>query len=222
MESVIRDFCRQQREWLDAELQSEGDGDRMNVLRQLQADEVSVGLYGRTVVRLTCITNEGLLPAHQFTTGDEVEIRDKSDGYRPAGVISEVTESSLSVAIFPSKREGDDDEAFDNPPFSLIPKSSIEVHRKLLAGLDELEAKGTDHPVAGKVVRALFEPVEGLPLPAEQAPLQSFNTNLDSSQREAISFSLSSNLPISLIHGPVRSVSRLCFRESVAHFFIDT
>jgi hypothetical protein len=257
---AIQAFCAQQREWLDLELKSEQDqltfvgesgsggkqeeGTRAHVLHQLEAADVSIGLYGRTVVRLIAAVEappllqqpQHLLPAHKFTTGDEVEIRSKSGGrqHHPAGVISEVTESSLSVALFPSKRGGgkrddknageddDDNDDFSNPPFSLIPRSNVEVHRKLLAALTELETKGVDHPVASRIVQALFDPTTTTMNASTTTPTtstsipndssapthqqQPFNTNLDASQLEAISFSLTSNLPITLIHGPVRLV----------------
>ena len=38
------------------------------------------------------------------------------------------------------------------PPYTLVPTSSIEVHKKLVAALDELQKHGVDHPHAGHVV----------------------------------------------------------------------
>lgn len=246
-DTALRSFCAQQREWLELELQSEQDvvsplskeERSSHVLHQLQASDVSVGLYGRTVVRLisnqtesvaaNSSSNESLLPAHKFTTGDEVEIRAKSSGSskmnHPSGVVSQVTESSLSVALFPSQNhrhnensrdvenDDNDDDIFGNPPLSVIPRSNVQVHRKLLAALEELETKGFDHPVSGRVVQALFDPSPSSELSFHNRPpdasttgTQPFNTNLDASQVEAISFALTSNQPIALIHGPVRCV----------------
>ena len=148
MDGIIRAFVAQQREWLEVELHAEqeetataassrhGDSSslslqKQDVLHQLQVDSVTVGLYGRTVVRFTPTTTDAsattvtatkprkesagslsLLPSHRFTTGDEVEIRTKqskknSSNNSPAGVVSAVTEDSISVALFPSKRKGD-------------------------------------------------------------------------------------------------------------------
>lgn len=263
----IRSFCEQQREWLKLELESEqdedvssvnkvktDDGHRSNVLNQLEAVNVSVGLYGRTVVQLEAFnqpqTTDGdgitgtlktnVLPAHRFTTGDEVEIRNKgqqkkASGQFPSGVICEVTENSISVALFPEKKynnnnkksssvqkdnkdndnndDDDDDDIIGSAPLSLLPKSSIEVHKKLMKGLDELETKGMNHPICGRIVQALFETSSSIsnkniestdnipPSIIIQQQLEN-NTTLDSSQIEAISFALTSNNPVTLIHGP--------------------
>ena len=113
--SAIHKFVARQRELLDLELQTESDegisgtdsndneGRRSHILGRLEASDVSVGLYGRTVVRLTPWSSslspqEGtvddfgrgavmaygnargdnplsLLPAHRFTVGNEGEIK---------------------------------------------------------------------------------------------------------------------------------------------------
>jgi superfamily I DNA and/or RNA helicase len=262
--AVIRAFCAQQREWLELELQSEQDetalGNRKgssnnsnsnsnseltaSVLSNLQVAEVSVGLYGRTVVRLesaadaTSNGNVGdsssipLLPAHRLTTGDEVEFRSKSGSKKssgsassaPTGVVSQVTETSISVALSSHKQRSDrntkkgkeddnnNDDSNNNddemlgipPPFSLIPKSSAQVHRKMMIALEMLERHGVDHPVSGRVVQALFDPQQQReqqrPSSQQLLPLQ--NSMLDDSQLEAIQFSLAVDRPVSLIHGP--------------------
>ena len=293
LDSTIRAFVAQQREWLEQELHAEQQqpqhvsatpphhGKKSTVveppvpllqpnavvLHHLVADSVTVGLYGRTVVRFTPVallvtdstTRLPLLPSHRFTTGDEVEIRTKksshsnsnSNSNNPVGVVSAVTEDSISVALFPSKRkessaaaskkngngiiaggddkdddDGDGDEMLGgSPPFSLIPRSNVEVHRKLLAALDELETHGTNHPVAGNVVRALFDDTTSSvaataaaahnsivrtsadTVPSRTATSSSYhwtpnNPNLDESQLEAIQFALQHNQSLSLIHGP--------------------
>jgi hypothetical protein len=271
-DASIRAFCAQQREWLELELQSEQQQQqdqqpqavsssstspegRSHVLHQLQAAEVSVGLYGRTVVRLVSAVAANaaaavalqLLPAHRFTTGDEVEIRirNTTGGKSSAsGVVSEVTESSLSVALFPAKHkqgkseeEDDENDFFGSAPLSLIPRSNVEVHRKLLAALTELETKGVDHPVSGRVVQALFDPTSQMQQFSSSnstTTIQPFNTNLDASQLEAIAFALTANQPIALIHGPVSrllvvvlcrqtavSLSHCCYIASHNHFYIN-
>lgn len=251
-DAIIRAFCKEQRELLALELESEqeesafsssskeknkkknnagggGDDDhadqqRSHVLHQLEVADVSVGLYGRTVVRLTSLvtrpdaaaaaagsgkgSSDALLPAHRFTTGDEVEIRSKSSESKdsPGGVVCQVTESSLSVALFSSNKNGKSD-AVDSdsimgmaPPLSLLPKSSIQVHQKYLAALEELERHGTSHPVAGRVVHTLMEVLPQAPPPQSASGV--ISTHLDASQCDAISFCLSENRPVSLIHGP--------------------
>lgn len=252
-DSIIREFVREQKELLALELNSEQDeaglkedtstSQRTVALRHLEASDISVGLYGRTVVQLTTLHNNDnnvkksgggpkpLLPAHRFTVGDDVEIHSKQNSKSRGnigGVISAVTDTSLSVALFqknPSSSGGkgdknsnnkankgnDDDESEEDgllgsPPLTLIPKSSVEVHKKLLAGLAELERHGSNHPIAGHLVQALFAPPETdnpLATPsAAQQPIHPFNDNLDSSQLEAISFCLQKERPVALIHGP--------------------
>jgi ATP-dependent RNA/DNA helicase IGHMBP2 len=236
-DAVIRQFVAEQRELLDLELQSEqeqevgltqqGNDERAShILGNLDASGVSVGLYGRTVVELTAWSGESskapsssegvLLSAHRFTVGDEVEIRSKQSAGKkryPGGVISAVSDTSVSVALFSSNKRGgksqqqqegeDDEDGVGEPPLSLLPKSSVEVHRKLVAALERLERHGIDHPIAGRVVEALFQ-ADPSRDPTGNKPRHNtpFNTNLDDSQLEAISFALQDDRRISLIHGP--------------------
>ena len=105
----------------------------------------------------------------------------------------------------------DDDELLGGPPpFALVPKSSAEVHRKIVMTLDTLESQGVNHSIAREIITAAFEPnnprykVTQFPNPRREELQREYNldsTNLDSSQKEAIIFALASNYPISLIHG---------------------
>lgn len=168
-DAAVRSFVAKQRDWLLKELQCENETlssateeGRSLVLQQLEAVDVSVGLYGRTVVALEAISSSSqtpsLLPAHRFTTGDEVEIRSKSAASssrkNPSGVISLVTENRISVSLFDGIESDSEHLA---PPLSMLPKSSIEIHKKLMHALDELEKNGTNHPMAGGVVQAAFD-----------------------------------------------------------------
>jgi ATP-dependent RNA/DNA helicase IGHMBP2 len=166
------------------------------------------------VVRLTAIavtagSDAGLLPSHRFTTGDEVEIRAKTDKQSPSGVVSEVTDTSISIALFPSRNhnqrmEEGDDEVLGPPPLSLLPKSSVEVHRKIGRALNDLETNGTNHPVSGAVIRALFEAPSpdhndnGIAAPV----IRPLNDQLDDSQLAAVAFCHTNHRPVALIHGP--------------------
>ena len=233
---IVRDFVSSQRELLDLELKAEEEEEKSiassvrnaskdgtsddderpsHVLCKLEASEISVGLYGRTMVTLIVLDGKGeaLLPAHKFSVGDEVEIHSKqksSNSDDVGGVISTVTETSITIALF-GKRTADsgdknDEDEEDNflgaPPLAVIAKSSVEVHRKLINALDQLQTYGTDHPVAGSVVRALFGKSKSFP-ECKLIPIETFNNDLDASQIEAISFALNSReRPISLIHGP--------------------
>jgi ATP-dependent RNA/DNA helicase IGHMBP2 len=249
-DSSIHRFVEKQRRLLDLELKYEEEEERSiasnngprqknnvtgdespaasHVLRLLDVSEVSVGLYGRTVVTLIPLAvladdrKSSLLPAHRFTVGDEVEIFSKqsSGNGNQGGVISAVTDTSISVALFGSKhgrsrasekkvntKDNDDDDGDDNdvvgaPPLSLLPKSSVEVHRKLVKALEELQTQGVDHPIAGRVIRSLFGKPEQFPSSAASLKIEPVNPNLDPSQLEAIAFALDITRPIACIHGP--------------------
>ena len=151
------------------------------------------------------------------------------------GVICASDEVSISVALFggdsknhqrsggakDKKKEASDNDAADDddddgeilggpPPYSIVPKSSAEVHRKMVLTLDNLERQGVNHSIAREIITAAFEPNNpkyrvDLPSSRIEALESEYNldsTNLDYSQKEAIIFALSSNSPISLIHGP--------------------
>jgi hypothetical protein len=284
----IAAFCAQQRAWLELELQDEQDqkpvqlsqkggasaaggggggseGRSNTALQGLSVSDVSIGLYGRTVVQFVAscdatATKESsslllLLPAHRFTTGDEVEIRpqksSRSSSSSSSGVVSAVTDASLSVALFPqsskqkSSRNGgggggnNEEESFldlwdnNNGPFVILARSNVQVHRKLLSALSELETKGVDHAVCGRIIQALFDPTSHAvpaatvnttdtsstavdinreplqraePTASDAATATASSSHLDASQQEAIAFALSSRQPLALIHGPVRVV----------------
>lgn len=240
-DSVIQSFVNEQRELLALELEAEtSENDNVDneerashILGNLEASDVSVGLYGRTVVQLTLWSektpasssstsnnnakHEPILPAHRFTVGDEVEIRSKQKssgkGY-PGGVVSAVSDTFVSIALFQSlsqktnsESNNGDEEGEDGvgaAPLTLVPRSSADVHRKLLQALDTLEKKGVNHPIAGHIIQAMFFPdsFKDLPVKGQQEQTLPFRNNLDQSQKEAISFALQSDRPIALIHGP--------------------
>jgi hypothetical protein len=283
----IAAFCAQQRAWLELELQDEQEQKPMQLsqnggaaagvgghvptegrlntaLQGLSVSDVSIGLYGRTVVQFiascdatatTASSSLLLLPAHRFTTGDEVEIRPQKSSRSSSsssGVVSAVTDSSLSVALFPqsskqkSSRSGggggrgnNEEESFldlwdnNNGPFVILARSNVQVHRKLLSALSELETKGVDHAVCGRIIQALFDPTSHAvpaatvnttdtsstavdinreplqraePTASDAATATASSSHLDASQQEAIAFALSSRQPLALIHGPVRVV----------------
>jgi ATP-dependent RNA/DNA helicase IGHMBP2 len=282
-DAIIRDFCAKQRELLELELrasnieQEVGKGSKQNgggggkhqhyneedredrashVLSHLEASEVSVGMFGRTVVELSLwsqVTDtasasaQRLLPAHRFTVGDEVEIRSKGQAASKAvsGVISAVTDTFVSVALFqdrksqsfaapknskqqPAPKSGgvnqdqEESDLLNTAPLTLVPRSSVEVHNKLLKALNDLEKHGVDHPIAGKVVQAMFLEDQSDRRPVrKESKSQPFNPNLDQSQLEAIDFALQPDLPVALIHGPpgsgkTSSVAEL-IRQAVYH-----
>lgn len=215
-DSSVSQFVASQRELLASELKSEEeatpstrkkkeDGEvTARVLRSLDIDQVSVGLYGRTVLTLaTRHDSERLLPPHRFTTGDEVQIMSKNNSDRQAsgGVVCAVTETSISIALFAKNQPQEQDE-FGIPPLTVVSKSSVDVHNKLIQALDELERHGTMHPVAGRIVEASFGTDQSNAVSTTAPTIRPFNERLDESQLEAISFSLTEGRCVSLIHGP--------------------
>lgn len=250
-DTAISEFVAYQKELLNLEVEADSnkydeslqsDERAAHILANLEASDVSVGLYGRTVVQLTLYstekstTAEPLLPAHRFTVGDEVQIKKQNKKDNPAGVISAVSETFINVALFQNSRQkgrndrggkskkgsdnnnnnnnndvdGDDEvDILNQPPLQLVPMSSIEVHRKMVKALDVLEKQGTGHPIAGYIVESMFYPDQSPSTRQSNSAkttttttIQPFNTNLDQSQLEAISFALQSDRSIALIHGP--------------------
>jgi len=275
-EVALQDFVIKQKRFLELELRAEEDGDdgKTNaqtkkdgrdggyLLRNLDAMDTSVGLYGRTVVTFGNASQESsesdndtannrssqastFLQAHRLTVGDEVKIlpnngKGSQSGKKSkhaGGVICAVDDVSVSVALFggdggsrrqqsssgkdsskkqgkKSNKEEDPDDDGDmlrgNPPYSLIPKSSVEVHQKIISALDELERHGVSHPIAGGIIMAAFEPnnpkhdteMTRSRIEALESECNLASTKLDHSQREAVVMALHSNSPISLIHGP--------------------
>lgn len=266
-EASLHEFVSNQKRLLELELRAESENDHDVdrdggfCLRNIYETDVTVGLYGRTVIRFgttssssvsdgdTKVTNiasqtsSTLLPAHRLTVGDEVQILpNNGKGFqhgkqstRTGGVICAMDDTSVSVALFGGESgsshhksssknvigkkssTGTEDTDYDseilagNPPYSLVPKSNVDLHQKMIHALDELERNGVSHPVAGDIVLAAFEPgnskhnnetmtrskIDALD---EECGLRS--TRLDYSQREAVVMALHSNSPITLIHGP--------------------
>lgn len=245
MDTLIHTFCSKQREFLQLELlQSQDDNDneqqQQNVLHGLHVHDVSVGLYGKTLVQLTrqTTTEPVLLPAHRFTTGDQVELQSSRRGatnhpprssssstMTTGGIIHQVTDTMITVALFGNTshtkktttnndEEDDEDDVLGTPPLTLLPKSSIEVHKKLIAALDELEMHGINHPVAGTIIERVFQvppssdddTVLSPTVPSSSSSFQDHHQEqsslLDDSQKEAIQMALSSQQPVALLHGP--------------------
>jgi hypothetical protein len=109
-----------------------------------------------------------------------------------------------------SSIEDDDEQTYgvlQQSPLTLVPRSSIDVHRKMVGALQTLEKYGVDHPVAGDVIKAMFFPTPEMissstaSTPNNKRP-QPFNPALDHTQLDAIDFALDRNRKLALIHGP--------------------
>lgn len=197
-DKIISKFISRQKELLDLELLADTSGEKIdtrkkeddndeederprNSLGQLQILDVSVGLYGRTVVTLILNNDDGNsslhLPSHRLTTGDEVSLvatssshnnnKMKYDGVD--GVITKITDESISMAMGSSGSNGKNksntkdnnlDRSMDvlnqPPPFSLLSKGNIAIHHKIKKALDELSKYGLNHPIASKVLQEIF------------------------------------------------------------------
>ena len=207
IDAIIHKFCAQQRILLEAEYLHplEDSHTATTVLSHLMVQEVSIGLYGRTVVQFMrdvmlttpnvhhqTTTTSSLLPSHSMTTGDDVDIRYTSSststittasssssppGEVPnqkrrrimSGVICEVTETSISVALSSSfsspatnkkssqsSTEENDDVDYVNDPllrFTILPKSQRIIYERLLCALQQLPASS-----GRTIVRAMFQP----------------------------------------------------------------
>ena len=240
----------------DAASKSKDDNDDTGgfFLRNVDIADTSVGLYGRTVVHFEAVDSSStskpsedggsaskrdstlnLLPAHRLKVGDEVDVLPNNgktkSSKRSSGVISEVTNCSISVALGVdskssernnAKRKGKgssngDDEVDDemmlggNGPYSLVPSSNVEVHRKMVSALVQLEKSANDdRSPAIDIIRAAFQSNDPkFRTDLSRSDIEEFErecglseTRLDYSQREAVITALYSNSPINLILGP--------------------
>jgi hypothetical protein len=138
-----------------------------------------------------------------------------------AGVISAVTDESISIVLYPESKGStpaavsgqkggsasedsamdDIDDLWESYPLTVVPKSSIQVHRKIMQALDELHTHGVGHAVAGSIIEAAFGASIIPTTPNGENPTEiiPFNPNLDKSQTSAIEFVLASQCPIALI-----------------------
>lgn len=166
-----------------------------------------------------------IISKHHSNNNDSQSQQNNNNGRRKktsGGVVSVVTESMISIALYgnnnnhnqsstkPSsandEQDDDDTQILGSPPLTIVPKSSIEVHKKMIHILHKLQSEGINHDIAGKIIQGVFDPsilnndmdiVDN----NESIVYTPFNPNLDESQINGIKFCLQDK-PISLIHGP--------------------
>ncbi|KAL3798381.1 hypothetical protein HJC23_005034 [Cyclotella cryptica] len=269
-DTALQKFISEQKRLLELELRADeeqSDNSRISAredggtftLRNVNVVDVSVGLYGRTVVSFGPHTTSHIGPngrnnsdeqsdnrvsppplpileAHRLTVGDDVEILPKNGhrGHgtktkRVGGVVCAVDDFSISVALADKKRQisagknasnstkkvdyEDVDEDSDMlggpPPYTLVPRSGVEIHQKIVSALEELGRYGTNHPIAGDIILSAFDSSKRYDNNFSRSEIDELqkecnlaSTKLDYSQREAVIFALHSDYPISLIHGP--------------------
>uniref|UniRef100_A0A8C4EVK9 DNA-binding protein SMUBP-2 n=1 Tax=Dicentrarchus labrax TaxID=13489 RepID=A0A8C4EVK9_DICLA len=168
-------------------------------LLKLQIGSQSTGLYGRTVVILEPRKHLGFstLPSNNFGPGDIVGLYD-TGGCTAAsqigtGIVTRVSQVSISVAFDDSK----DGLSFDTDALYNVLKLANDVtYKRMKKALNLLN--GYSNGPAGSLINVLF----GDSKPSSQSqPIKFFNSNLDDSQREAVSFALSQR-ELAVIHGP--------------------
>ncbi|XP_034734865.1 DNA-binding protein SMUBP-2 [Etheostoma cragini] len=170
-------------------------------LLKLQIGSQSTGLYGRTVVVLEPRKYLGFsyLPSNSFGPGDIVGLYD-TGGCTAAsqigtGIVTRVSQASISVAFDDSK----DGLSFDTDALHNLLKLANDVtYKRMKNALNALN--GYSNGPAANLINVLF----GDTKPSSQSQpneVKFFNSNLDYSQREAVSFTLSQR-ELAVIHGP--------------------
>uniref|UniRef100_A0A8C3AB25 DNA-binding protein SMUBP-2 n=1 Tax=Cyclopterus lumpus TaxID=8103 RepID=A0A8C3AB25_CYCLU len=170
-------------------------------LLKLQIGSQSTGLYGRTVVVLEPRKHLGFLslPSNSFGPGDIVGLYD-TGGCTPAsqigtGIVTRVSQVSISVAF----DDSNDGLSFDTGALHNLLKLANDVtYKRMKNALNTLN--GYSNGPAANLINVLF----GDSKPSMQSQpnkVKFFNSNLDDSQREAVSFTLSQR-ELAVIHGP--------------------
>ncbi|XP_005384320.1 PREDICTED: DNA-binding protein SMUBP-2 [Chinchilla lanigera] len=177
------------------ELQSRGV-----CLLKLQVSSQRTGLYGRLLVTFEprrC-GSVAVLPSNSFTSGDIVGLYDTANEGRQlaTGILTRITQKSVSVAF---------DESHDlqltldrESVYRLLKLANDVTYKRLKKALVTLK-KNHSGPVSS-LIEVLFG--GSVPSPAQEIPpLTFYNTTLDPSQKEAVSFALSQK-ELAIIHGP--------------------
>lgn len=170
-------------------------------LLKLQIGSQSTGLYGRTVVVLEPRKHLGFLslPSNSFGPGDIVGLYDTGGcsavSQISTGIVTRVTQAAISVAFDDSK----DGLSFDTDAlYNLLKLANDVTYKRMKHALNALN--GYCNGPAANLINVLF----GDSKPSSQSQpneVEFLNSNLDDSQREAVSFALSQR-ELALIHGP--------------------
>ncbi|XP_051918312.1 DNA-binding protein SMUBP-2 [Hippocampus zosterae] len=169
-------------------------------LLKLQIGSQSTGMYGRTVVVLEPRKHLGLssLPSNSFGPGDIVGLYDSGGCSETSqistGIVTRVSQISISVAFDDSK----DGLGFDAQAlYSLLKLANDVTYKRMKRALDRLN--GYNNGPSANLINVLF----GQAKPSHSQPyeVKFFNSNLDDSQREAVTFALSQR-ELAVIHGP--------------------
>lgn len=169
---------------------------RGSTILNLKCVDVQTGLMGKTLLELQ--SNKGdVLPAHKLSPHDVVVLKpNKADIGSPAlgqGVVYRLKDSSITIAFDDIPEEG------LNSPLRLEKLANEVTYRRLKETLIQL-SKGVQKGPAADLIPVLFG--ERPPTVIKKGvTFTPFNSNLDHSQKDAISKALSSK-NVFLLHGP--------------------
>ncbi|KAI9121393.1 hypothetical protein K1719_008426 [Acacia pycnantha] len=169
---------------------------RGSTILNLKCVDVQTGLMGKSLIEFQS-TKGDVLPAHKFSTHDVVVLRlSKADLGSPAlgqGVVYRLKDSSITVAFDDIPEDG------LNSPLRLEKVANEVTYRRMKDTLVQL-SKGVHKGPAADLIPVLFG--ERPPTVSKKdVSFTPFNTNLDHSQKDAISKALSSK-NVFLLHGP--------------------
>ncbi|XP_057693691.1 DNA-binding protein SMUBP-2 [Corythoichthys intestinalis] len=170
-------------------------------LLKLHVGSQSTGLYGRTVVVLEPRKYLGFssLPSNSFGPGDIVGLYDSggcsATSQISTGIVTRCSQASISVAFDESK----DGLSFDTDAlYSLLKLANDVTYKRMKRALNALN--GYNNGPSADLINVLFG--EAKPSSNSQpCDVKFFNSNLDDSQREAVTFALSQR-ELAVIHGP--------------------
>uniref|UniRef100_A0A8C5D0E7 DNA-binding protein SMUBP-2 n=1 Tax=Gouania willdenowi TaxID=441366 RepID=A0A8C5D0E7_GOUWI len=170
-------------------------------LLKLHVGSQSTGLYGRTIVILEPRKHLGFssLPSNSFGPGDIVGLYDAAGCTAASqictGIVTRARQTSVSIAL---------DELKDGLTFTtdglynLLKLANDVTYKRMKRSLNILN--GYNNGPAASLIHVLFGNSKPSS-PSQTKEVEFFNTNLDDSQREAVSFALSQR-ELAVIHGP--------------------
>lgn len=169
---------------------------RGSTILNLKCVDAQTGLMGKTLLEFQS-TKGDVLPAHKFGTHDVVVLKpNKADLGSPAlgqGVVYRLKDSSITVAFDDIPEEG------LNSPLRLEKVANEVTYRRMKDALVQL-SKGVHKGPTADLIPVLFG--ERPPTVSKKDVMFTpFNSNLDHSQKDAISKALSSK-NVFLLHGP--------------------
>ncbi|XP_051632894.1 DNA-binding protein SMUBP-2 [Manacus candei] len=169
-------------------------------LLKLQVTSQRTGLYGRLLVTFQPRKwdSDSELPSNSFGPGDIVGLYDSAGQGDPVatGVVTRVTSKAVTVAL---EEPRDGELGLDHErSFRLLKLANDVTYNRLKRALTAL--KQYRGGPASDLIDVLFF-ASAPRASSDTKPLKFFNTSLDESQREAVSFSLAQR-ELAIIHGP--------------------